>query len=352
MPTIQTISILPTVPAFSLETITSAFKDVPILSDLARAYPIGALAFLTGTILLAFLIVLNVIFSMFRSARKSLQKGAVRSFFNISDDLKGFDIQKMGKPGTQYYIQENMNCFNLALPYWKKANADGSRDCTKRFNKVIWQECVLWLHAGRSVYVLTTKDPWEILSLVHELRDGGLDIAPCMQELEKQERLESERKSCDEVISNLIKQMDGDHDAFVQYCREKLTAYGCSVSDAPKNDDNIDLFLHWKGRACVARCTLAGRDYLSGLEEVKTFQIRAAESFSDVCMLITTGHATVAAAGYAREHDVELICNESLVALMDESARILPGKEFMRWELNKDDMQELLPTGILASDFR
>ena len=273
--------------------------------------------------------------------QENQRRKKVQKFFGVSD-LSKFKVTVMGKPGTKNFNQNGTNSFELNAPYWEKANDDGSRK-KALFNKVIWPDSILWLHAGPRVYILTTTDPWEMLFLVHMLRDGGLEIEPCQQELDKQERLASEKKTMDEQIEGIIVDMAGNSSAFVELCRERLTALGCTVSDAPKNNFGADLFLHWKGKPCVAKCLLTSRDTVTGAEAIRQFKQKAEDLFTDACMVITTGHVTVAAAGYARDNNVELISDDKFANLFTDNEEVPPGKEFLTWELNNDDLDEIFP---------
>lgn len=282
--------------------------------------------------------------------RMALIKRAAQTFFGIAD-LDRFQVRKMGKRGSRYYKEDGANTLQLSLPHWKYPAEDGSRDKKRHLNRIVWEESALWLHAGRRVYVVTAKDPWDMLYLVHTLRESGLDIDACQQELEKQERIENERGPCDKYIQELVERTE-NQSTFVDLCRRRLVIRGVCVADAPGHKSGVDLFVQRGGRPAAVWCQFVQREHLTSLSEVKAFREAAAELFMDSCVLITTGRITVAAAGFARENDMQLICDEELVQLLEENRAVPPGRSYLRWELDEADLKRLVPEDLLCEIYR
>lgn len=318
---------------------------VPFIDELMALDEVTILIIFYALCAAVALLVLLLLRRLIKKLRISATKRGITNFFGAVD-LGRFRVGKMGKSGTRYYMDDGLNVYKLSLPHWKKANEDKSKDHSKHFNKVIWEESILWLHAGRNVYVFRTNDPWDMLYLVHALRETGLDIAPCQQELDKQERLENTKRSCDDVIEELVARMKGNRRAFVELCRQRLHIRGFAVSDAPQNPYDIDLFVQKKGRPNIVKCLLSQRSHLTGLDEMRSFKEATEEYFAESCTIITTGHITVAAAGFAREHNVDMICNDDLVELLEENKKIPADKKYLRWELRESDMMQMLPEDL------
>lgn len=193
------------------------------------------------TALALILLIIALIANCIRSLAKKIRNRRLQNFFSIFS-LSQFKVVKMGKPGSKYYKADCFNTFILSLPHWKYAEEDGSKRKGKRLNKVVYEESMLWLHAGKHVYVICTKDPWNMLYLVHNLRETGLSISACQQELDKQEWLKSEGSNVEEIIGELIEEMHGEREAFVEFCRQRFSTRGLKITDAPKNSVGIDLF--------------------------------------------------------------------------------------------------------------
>ena len=327
-----------------METISELFA---LLNWYSVKYGAGLIY---GILIGCLALIIFICFMVFRKINKVLIKRNVCRFFELSD-LDNFDVRKMGRPGTKYYREDGVNSFNLALPHWKYMLEDGSKDKSKLFNKVVWEKSILWLHAGRKVYVVYTKDPWDMVCLVHILRESGLDISPCQQELDKQETLEQQKNSCNKVIYNVVQSVAGDKQQFVDLCRERLSVWGYKVADAPQNTCDIDLFIQKNNKPSIVRCLLTFQGQLINLEDLQSLKKDAEQFFADSCMLITTGSVTVAAAGYAREHNIEIICGEQLVELLEKDSSVI-GRDYLNWEMTEKDINSLLDEECLNYIFR
>lgn len=292
-------------------------------------------------VLLGFVFILILfVYIIGRHIKQTLIKRKVCRFFDLSD-LDKFEVRKMGKSGTVNYREDGVNSFNLSLPHWKYMLEDGSKDKVKLFNRVVWEKSILWLHAGKNVYVVSNKDPWDMIYLVQRLRESGLDIAPCQQELDKQDALEQAKKSCNKEIYNLVQQINGDKEKFVELCRERLLAWGYNVADAPQNTCDIDLFVQRKGRPSIVRCLLISQGQLINLDDLQSFKKDAETFFAETCMLITTGSVTVAAAGYARENKINIISGEQFVEFLQKDVSSV-GKGYLDWGMTNSDIISLL----------
>lgn len=289
--------------------------------------------------IISLIILLIVILAIHKIKRVFIER-RISGFFNISD-LSKFRVRRMGKPGTQYYREDGVNSFELALPHWKNMLEDGSRDKKRLFNKVVCDKSFLWLHAGRKVYILSCKDPLEMIYLVHTLRDSGLDIAPCIQELDKQIKAEEQKLSVNKLIYNLVQKANGDREVFIELCKERLQVWGYTVAAAPQNSYDMDLFVQRNGHPSIVRCLLTSQGQLISLDYLQSFKQAAEQLLADNCMLITTGSITVAAAGYAKDNKIDIVCGEQLIELVYKDSSSV-GKEYLDWELTNNDIIGLL----------
>ena len=282
--------------------------------------------------------VICVIFAcLLRTIVKKLKYRCIKKFFGISD-LSGFKVKRMGRAGTKYYMEDGVNEFRLGIPQRKGKS------------KFVKQDSILWLIAGQKTYVLITKDPFAMIHLVHQLRETGLDIPPCDQELEKQRKIEESQKGMDETICDTIQDM-ADETAFTELCRQRLTIHGFVVADAPRNDDGISLFVNHRDQPKMIKCLLVDRDVLVSTEEIENFKDSMQKLFVEAGILITTGKVSVAAVSLAKANNIEIIFNEKLVDLFYVSKEIPANKQYLRWELKPEDLYELLPDGAVEKFF-
>jgi len=336
----------PVILAAQLQDFTSEIPAIALLSVL----PTKIFQYiLLGISALLALLLLGMLCSISAGIPKYSRQKVLKKSFGITDFSK-FSVVKMGRPGSKYHCDSGSNCFEIHLPHWKFANEDGSRQ-NRRVNRVIWEECNLWLHDGHQAYVLTTTNPYELIYLVHTLRDRGIDIAPCSQELEKQDRMEKGKKSLEESLDSIIESVGKDERKFTELCRQRLTLRGYALSDAPKNDYGLNFFFRKNTRPVMVKCQLVPRDYLVGVEEIKGVKAGMENLFAESCLYITTGHISVAAAGFAMSNGIEVASNERLVEIMEENQPIPPDKMFMRWELTNDDLKNLLSEDLLSQIF-
>ena len=321
-------------------------ESVPVLNRLQLLDPPQILSiFLIASFLIALLLSIILIYIV-QKITMGIRKRAVKHFFAISD-LKKFDVWNMARQKRKYYSDEGINMFRLAIPKWKHSSIDGKRDKKYLINKVIRPESILWLQARKKTYVLCTKDPREMIYLVHELRSSGVAIEACVQEMEKQEQINNARPTTEDVIQELIARMDGDKTQFANLCRERLSVQGYKTGDAPHNSFGIEFTLYKKHYPSAVKCHLVPHRELLGLDFIRQFKTAAQdELFVDNCTLVTTGGITIAAANYAKSNGVDIIWNEHLVKLLDTDDSIDPSKGFLKWEYTVDDLQKQIPDDI------
>lgn len=286
----------------------------------------GGAAFLCGLVL----------FYIIKAVIKKIKYGSIKKFFGISD-LSGFKVKRMGRAGTKYYMEDGANRYQIGIP-------------TNKGSRILKKKSVLWLIAGRRTHVLITKDPFTMVHLVHQLRETGLDISPCEQELEKKQKSIESQKSMDEKIRDTIQDMENEK-AFVELCRKRLTIHGFIISDAPRNDDGIQLFINHQDRPKMIKCMLVERNTLISTEEIENFKDSIQKFFVDAGILITTGKVSVAAVSLAKANNIEIIFNEKLSDLLYSSREIPANKQYLRWELTEDDINAMLPDGALEKFF-
>lgn len=272
----------------------------------------------------------------------------VQRYFSLPD-LSRFNVEKMSKKRTNCYSDDNVNTYQLILPRWKYENEDGSRRQNKLFNRIIWGNSVLFLQIRDNVYVLRTHDPWDMTYIVHLLRESEVYIAPCQLEIEKEERIRQEKLSTEEYIQKLIEEMNGEEAAFIELCRRKLMEHGYCVADAPKNSYGMHLFVLKDQKPSLVKCHYVSPKYISGLKELKEIHEFSNNLLTDSCILITTGHITVAGASYAKEHRIDVICTDLLVKFMEEDEL---GSVNKAYELNERDLRENIPADLLKRIFK
>lgn len=323
-----------------------AVRGVPILGALSNWPVQGVVALFGVAALLLVALLLIFLIRTFQKMRYKMLCNKVKKIFGIPD-LKNFKVHKMGKPDTKYYIPDPGNIYRLYLPHWKYATKDGKK---KRAigNRVVWEESCIWLRAKKVTYVLCTMDPWDMIYVVHQLREYGVTVVPCQMEQEKKDQLKEETLSTEAYIQQLIASMDGEESSFVELCRNQFESNGYKVMDAPQNRANIELFVQKGKEPRYVKCLFVTRKHLTGLDDMKLLrEVVVDDLFGDGCLLITTGRITIAAANYARGNNIEVILDDSLIEFAETKEKVDPAKEFRKWELTEKDLSASLPEDLI-----
>lgn len=321
-------------------------REIPVLNDISDWPVQWVVALLVIAALLLIALLVSFLFRAFQKIRYRMLCSKVKRLFGIPD-LKNFKVHRMGKPETKYYIPDAGNIYRLYLPHWKHANKDGSKK-RKWFNRIVWEESCIWLRAKKVTYVLCTKDPWEMIYLVHQLREYGVSVIPCQMEQEKKDQLNEEALSTEAYIQQLIASMDGEESSFVELCRNQFETNGYKVIDAPQNRASIELFVQKGREPRYVKCLFVTRKHLTGLDDMKLLrEVVVDDLFGDGCLLITTGRITIAAANYARGNNIEIILDDSLVDFTATREKTDPAKAFRKWELTEKDISAHLPDDLI-----
>lgn len=125
--------------------------------------------------------------------------------------------------------------------------------------------------------------------------------------------------------------------------------HGYCVADAPKNSYGMHLFVLKDQKPSLVKCHYVSPKYISGLKELKEIHEFSNNLLTDSCILITTGHITVAGASYAKEHRIDIICTDLLVKFMEEDEL---GSVNKAYELNERDLRENIPADLLKRIFK
>lgn len=326
-----------------VEKLQGRCSELPIISKLSDV-DTSLLLTISAALCLAIVVLILVLLPvMIHKAKIKRCKKKLRTFFNIND-FQGFKVSKVGNSRDKYFRCDNGNYLKLNLPYWKRPQSDDPAKKTRR-GPIVRPQSILWLSAGKNTYVMRSKDPLDMLFLVHFLRDNGVNIPPCQQEIEKREQMKEKKRNTEDIIRNVYEAMEGNEALFVELCRERLSLKGCNVL-VVENALGIDFFAKGKNAAYAVKCFLTARNTLTGMEALKTFYQLVRKTYSHSCMFITTGKVTYAAAQFANSNGIKIICNDDLVALLDKAPAPVPGQEYKSWELTPDDLTLLVQEGI------
>ena len=145
------------------------------------------------------------------------------------------------------------NSYVLQFPCWQYANGDGTRDMRRKDNRVEWKISCLLIDS----YQIFMKNPLQMVRLVRHLRDQGIDIAPCSQELEKRQLLHQQQRMYSSGSSKqLHHRFQSNPFEFEEYCAMLFRAMGKDAKTTQRtNDGGYDVIVHdTDGKYGIVEC--------------------------------------------------------------------------------------------------
>ena len=295
------------------------------------------LIILVGTIAIIFIIKKSVVLKYRYQFPKCY--GNIRLTRNIK-------IKKRKEIGENY--------FKLRYPYWKVSKSDGTADLRVSHNEIIWQNSKLYVEK----YIVISKFPLEVYSVVKELRVQGIKIRLSCEEKKKKVKLEKRKRIFinDGNIQNIIDYYSATPTDFEKLCAKLFKSMGYKYKlTPPTNDGGYDILLQ-KDRECIiveCKCYSQGKNIgrPSIQKLVGANQIVQAERM----LFVTTSDFSTAAVNYAETIGVELINGYGLLKLLEKKGFLEKEKNITisdeECELEIRDMREYVPKDIYKEYF-
>lgn len=222
---------------------------------------------------------------------------------------KGVKVKKSRRPKRNRYI--------LNYPFWANSKKDGTADLRIRDNEIIWDKSFLFVDGA----VLEFEKPYELLGVVKELRQKGVDIQLSKEEKEKYARLKRKKdffaQSSD--IQKIIDNYEEHPTDFEKLCALLFQKMGYHTQVTAKtNDGGYDIIL-WKNHSkAIVECKCYSAGNKIGRPAIQKLVGANNTALADGMVFITTSEFSSYAVSYAKEAGVELVDGRRLLQLLKE----------------------------------
>lgn len=265
--------------------------------------------------------------------------------YHIHKLPKGVKVKKNPRPRRNRYI--------LNYPFWANSKKDGTADLRVKDNEIIWDKSFLFVDGA----VLEFERPYELLSVVKELRCHGVEIQLSKEEKEKYKRLKRKKdffaQSSDiqKIIDNYVERPT-DFERLCALLFQKM-GYGTQVT-AKSNDGGYDIVL-WKGQSkAIAECKCYAIGNKIGRPAIQKLVGANNIALADGMVFITTSEFSSYAVSYAKEAGVELVDGHRLLKLLNEYVFFGEQERGLYMEecyLEVSDMRPYVPEDIYEDYF-
>ena len=243
--------------------------------------------------------------------------------------------------------------YQLRYPYWQYSKRDGTADLRHHQNLIIWQNSVLAVDK----YLVTSKRPYHILSIVKELRFNGVYIPPCKEEQDQYDRVKTQKLifANSHSIQDIVKQFSERPTEFETFCAELFQKMGYKATTTPPtNDGGYDIWLERDGKTTIVECKCYSETHSVGRPTIQKLVGANNVKGANTMLFITTSDFSSGAVNYAQEAGVELINGSHLLVLLkqygmaDKEKTIIQQSE---WQMTMEDMELYVPADIYAKYF-
>lgn len=117
-----------------------------------------------------------------------------------------------------------LNHFQLEYPAWRYGKKDGTRDCRRVNNGIVYKKSVLFFEGWN----IEVKTPWEMVDLVRLLRKKGYRISPCHEEQRKRHHLQESFIEAIKISSleGIVTKFQSNPCGFEQFCARLFQKIG------------------------------------------------------------------------------------------------------------------------------
>lgn len=276
---------------------------------------------------------------------------SIRKSFEKKYNIKNISWQLKIRHKKKAVVQ---NHYELSYPYWYFRKKDGTADLRHKQNSICWQDSVLMVEN----YSVSSKRPYYILAIVKELRDKGIYISPCREELQKYDSIKAQKQFCtnSHSIQDIINHYSVKPTEFETFCAELFCKMGYTATvTPPANDGGYDIWLEQNGNTAIVECKCYNSAHSVGRPLIQKLVGANSVLSADRMIFVTTSNFSSGAVEYAKESGVELVDGVSLLVLLKHYG-LLSGKKAViypsEWQLQKEDLKPYVPSDIYAEYFQ
>lgn len=288
-----------------------------------------------------------VIVGAVQAIRKIKKKKKIQACEKVLKERYGISLE-MARYVDKVKEPENPGYFELGFPRWSVPRVDGTKDRRIKNNYIVSGMSVLHIDE----YVISIRDPMDMLAVVHNLRSKGVKILPCKEEKAKAEAEARRAKATVsmndiQVIIEKFSEVPTNFEVFCAVLFENL-GYTANVTSAT-NDGGYDILMKKDEEVGIAECKCYAITNKIGRPAVQKLVGAGMTMHTDFLYFITTSSFTSEAISYAKQTGVTLIDGTELMRLVElsnKSADTQQQEPPELVELTKEDMRQYVAPDV------
>lgn len=268
--------------------------------------------------------------------------------------LRRYNIKKLShKVKVKFCKLQECNYYKLRYPVWHISKKDGTADLRVKRNFIVWHNSQLYV----GHFLLMSKNPYDILKVVKELRLHNVFINPCREEKIKYSKLLKQRSEFfqNNDIQKIINHYKEKPTDFERLCAELFHKMGYTSKVTPQsNDGGYDIFIYDNNQTAVIECKCYSLHNKVGRPAIQKLVGANNLVAADKMVFITTSEFSVPAISYANTIGVILIDGQKLLELLNkynffeqQDVKI----NISEWQLEVSDMRAYIPDDIYRKYF-
>lgn len=262
----------------------------------------------------------------------------------------------------RFALPMTRNTYVLRFPSWRYANSNGTRDQRRKGNRINWKSSCLLIDS----YQIFMKNPLQMVRLVRRLREQGIEIAPCSQEIEKQHKLHKSQTSYRSGSSaELHSRFQDDPFEFEEYCATLFRAMGKKAQTTRRtNDGGYDVIVSdSNGQHGIVECKCYAPDSKIGRPMLQKLvgACMAYPTRLDYLIFVTTSDFSEEAKTFAHDFQQRERISFGLIngpALEELSEKYLSdpslskkkdarsSDDWKQWQLSTSDLKDRIPADL------
>ncbi len=268
-----------------------------------------------GTLIFPILIFILIVAIARGIQKRKLQQARLQMCKNFEDKYGCTVPQNFHLATTK--IENTNNHYKLEYPHWYYYNKDGTRDCRRKDNGISWGVCRLYL----GNYILTCKNPCQMLNYVNVLRQNGVIINKTNLEIKKENKLlkEQQELSSKKSVTYLIDKFSQNPTDFENFCAQLYQSMNYKTTlTPPTNDGGFDIKIENDIENAIVECKCYSLNNKIGRPLIQKLVGANQTELADKMIFITTSDFTSSAKKYAEEVSVQLINGNTLVEMCNK----------------------------------
>lgn len=199
-------------------------------------------------------------------------------------------------------------------------------------------------------FLLKCQSPLLMIQFVSQMRERGIHISMCLEELEKAKSLAYRREIACTFSSplDLVEYYAPNPTDFEHFCAELFTFMGyTAVVTPPSNDGGYDIKLYSGQETVLVECKCYAPDHKVDRPLIQKLVGANQKEAANRMFFVTTSSFTRPAVEFAAQVHVELISGEDLILMLQNGDSLSPSRTCQSWYLTAEDLMKRVPKDLI-----